>query len=134
MDNVTIAEDGAVRVEIPMKLPGLNEYVRACRTNAYIGSKMKKDVERWLLFYFRDVPEFGHPVRISFLWIEENKRRDLDNVAFAKKFVLDALVKAGKLKDDNRRCVTAFDDSFDYADEAAVILTIREDKGDNDKR
>lgn len=130
MDNVTELEDGAYRVEIPMKLPGLNDYVRACRTNAYIGSKMKKDVERWLLFYLQDLPQFDDPVRISFLWVEENRRRDLDNIAFAKKFILDALVKAGKLKDDNRRHVTAFDDSFAYAKEAAVILTIRKEKGE----
>lgn len=67
----------------------------------------------------------GH-LRIHFHWIEENKRRDLDNICFAKKFILDALVKAGKLADDNRKNVTAFIDTFEYGNESRVILDIEE--------
>ena len=72
------------------------------------------------------LPEFIHPVTIHFHWIESNKRRDLDNICFAKKFILDALVKSGKLKDDNRKCVTAFTDTFEYGDETKVVLDIKE--------
>ena len=50
----------------------------------------------------------------------------MDNVSFGKKFILDAMVKFGKLKDDNRRCVTAFTDTFSYDKESKVILTIKE--------
>lgn len=113
---------------IPLKLPSLNEYIRECRSNKYSGARMKKDVESQIIWYIRDLPEFNNPIEIEFLWIEENKRRDLDNVAFAKKFILDALVKAGKLKDDNRKCVTAFSDRFEYSDEARIELRIKEVK------
>lgn len=68
-----------------------------------------------------DKPVIGH-----FTWIEENKRRDLDNVCFAKKFILDALVEAEVLKDDNRRIVTNFTDSFKYADKSKVIVELEE--------
>ena len=64
--------------------------------------------------------------RIVFRWIEPNRRRDKDNVAFAKKFILDALVKAGKLKDDNRNCVIAFTDNFEYTKEFKIVLEIEE--------
>ena len=112
--------------EIPMRLPSLNDYIRACRTNKYSGANMKKKIENDLGWYLSELPKFENPIEIDFHWIEGNKRRDLDNVAFAKKFILDALVKSGKLKDDNRRCVTAFRDTFDYSKESKIILTIRE--------
>ena len=60
------------------------------------------------------MPKYKKPIKIHFTWVEGNKRRDLDNCAFAKKFILDAMVKYGKLKDDNRNYVYAFTDSFEY--------------------
>ena len=114
------------KCEIPMKLPSLNEYVNVCRTNAYMASKFKKDLERDIGIFIEKLPRFMNPVEIHFHWIEGNKRRDLDNICFAKKFILDAMVKEGKLKDDNRKCVTAFTDTFSYDTETKVILEIKE--------
>ena len=110
--------------EIDMKLPSLNDYVRACRSNRFQGSKMKKDLESQIGFYIATLPRFDVPVKIHFHWVEGTKRRDYDNVAFAKKFILDSMVKAGKLRDDNRKCVTGFTDSFSYGLETKVILEI----------
>ena len=115
-----------MRVEIPFKLPSLNEYVNVCRTNKYKAAKFKADIEDDIMFCINRLPKFNSPVRIHFYWIEGNKRRDLDNICFAKKFILDALVKAGKLKDDNRRFVTAFTDDFEYGADTRVILEIEE--------
>ena len=111
--------------ELPMKLPSCNEYIRVCRTNPYMASKFKKDIEDAIGIYIADLPTFGK-VKIHFHWVEESKRRDLDNICFSKKFILDAMVKFGKLKDDNRRCVTSFKDTFSYAKQAKVILEIEE--------
>lgn len=119
---------GKVICEIPMKLPSLNEYIRVCRTNPFQASKFKKDIEEEIGFYLMDLPRFEKPVKIHFHWIEENKRRDLDNVSYGKKHILDALVKLGKLKDDNRKCVYAFTDTFEYSNKAKVILTIEEEE------
>lgn len=110
--------------EIPMKLPSLNDYINACRTNAYKGAKMKKDLQREMSWYLRNVPKFRGKVHVHFQWQEENKRRDLDNVAFAKKFILDALVDAGVLENDDRKHVGGFSDSFTYGDRAKVTVTI----------
>lgn len=52
------------------------------------------------------------PVTIRFRWIEKNSRRDMDNIAFAKKFILDALVKKGVLQDDGWKWVRGFKDEF----------------------
>ena len=110
--------------KIPIKLPSLNEYIRACRSNQYAGAQMKKRVENDIMLFINRLPSFNEPIYIAFHWIEENKRRDLDNVSFSKKFILDALVKAGKLKDDNRRFVVGFSDDFTYDKDAGVILEI----------
>lgn len=115
-----------VTIEIPVKLPSLNDYIRSCRGNVYAANNEKRHIEQTIGYYIRQLPRFEKPVAIDFIWIEENRRRDLDNIAFAKKFILDALVKSGKLKDDNRKFVTAFTDSFRYEKEAGVIVTIRE--------
>lgn len=115
-----------VTCEIPMKLPSLNEYIRVCRSNPYQASKFKRDVENDIGIFINRLPRFEKPVKIHFHWIEGNKRRDLDNVCYAKKHILDALVKSGKLKDDSRRYVVGFTDTFEYAKETKVILTIEE--------
>lgn len=72
------------------------------------------------------MPRWTRPIKIHFHWIEGNKKRDLDNIAFAKKFILDAMVKYGKLSDDNRRYVTAFTDTFEYGDKTRVVLVIEQ--------
>lgn len=113
-----------ITCEIPFRLPSLNEYTKECRRNKYAGARMKKTIENDIGLFIAKLPTFEKPVKIHFHWVEENKKRDLDNIAFAKKFILDSMVKQGKLKDDNRRCVTAFTDTFGYAKESKVILEV----------
>ena len=112
--------------EIPLKLPSANDYISACRTNPHKGAKMKAKTEDEISVFIIPLPRFKNPVKIGFHWVESNARRDLDNICFAKKFILDAMVKCGKLKDDNRKHVTAFTDTFSYGSEYKVILTIEE--------
>ena len=110
---------------IPMKLPSLNDYIRACRANKYAASKMKRENEDEIGFYLKPLPKLKK-VSILFYWHEKTKRRDYDNIAFAKKFILDAMVKYGKLDDDNRNNVFGFEDRFSYGHEDYVELTIYE--------
>ena len=114
------------KIEIPMRLPSLNQYIFECRKNKYAGANMKKQIEKDLAWYINKLPRYDKPIQIHFHWVEENKRRDLDNVCFAKKFILDSMVKAGKLQNDNRNCVTGFTDTFEYGKESKVILEIKE--------
>lgn len=119
-------EMAVYRVVIPFKLPSCNEYINECRRNKYAGAKMKKEIDKIIGYYLIKLPKFEKPVKIHFHWVEGNKRRDLDGICFAKKFILDAMVKMNKLKDDNRKYVTAFTDTFEYADKSKVILEIEE--------
>lgn len=116
------------RIEIPFRLPSLNQYIYECRRNKYAGAKMKRDAEECIMWYINKLPKYSNPIKIHFHWVEENKRRDLDNVCFAKKFILDSMVKSGKLKNDNRNFVKGFMDTFEYGKESKVILEIEETK------
>lgn len=115
-----------MQYEIDMKLPSLNDYIRVCRTNSKYANKYKANIEQEIGLFLSKMPKMDKPIRIHFHWVEGNKRRDLDNICFAKKFILDSMVKHGKLTDDNRKCVTGFIDTFEYAKETKVIMTIEE--------
>ena len=117
-----------MKYEIDMKLPSLNDYIRVCRCNKYQAAKFKADIEQEIGLFLMKMPKWTNPIKIHFHWIECNKKRDLDNIAFSKKFILDAMQKYGKLENDNRKCVTAFTDSFEYGKTTKVILEIEEVK------
>ncbi len=97
------------------QLDSLNEYTRACRRNRYAGAKMKADNEAIISLYIglqmKDL-HFPGKVTLNFKWYEPNRRRDMDNIAFAKKFILDALVCAEVIIADSWKCVTGFTDEF----------------------
>lgn len=114
------------KIEIPMKLPSLNEYITACNKHRMAGARFKKDVENDIGWYINRMPEFKKPVRMHFHWIEGNEKRDIDNIMSAKKFILDAMVKCGKLIDDKPKYVQWISDSFEYSDEWRVVIEISE--------
>lgn len=99
------------------RLAGLNEYTNANRTNIYAGAKMKSDAEKRIASAIHDCglkPIHGK-VRLQFAWYEKDRRRDLDNVCFAKKFILDSLVRNGIIAGDGWKTITGFTDEF-YVD------------------
>ena len=96
-------------------LPNLNDYTRACRSNKFAGANMKKQAERYITHYIKmqlkDVSIKGK-AKLTFRWYEANKRRDLDNICFAKKFLLDALVSNQVIFTDGWQGVKGFTDEF----------------------
>lgn len=90
-------------IRINMRLPGLNEYTRACRSSRYAGATMKKDAERAVMAYVRasHAEPASDPCVIVMVFHEPDRRRDADNVEFARKFILDGLVAAGVIAGDS---------------------------------
>lgn len=95
-------------------LPSLNEYTRACRGNKYAGANMKKAAEEIITLNInRQLKDpFTGKVKLAFKWYCKDKRQDLDNICFAKKFILDALVSSKVIEADGWRCVVGFTDEF----------------------
>jgi len=100
---------------IPGTLPGLNEYISAERSNKYQAAQMKKQAEHVIIqtikAQLRNVT-IHVPIIINYLWVEKNARRDKDNIAFAKKFIQDGLVKAGIIGNDGWEWIDGFTDEF----------------------
>lgn len=99
--------------EIKGRLPGLNEIIGACRSHRMAGATQKKKADdecgQWILL--GRVPVFPGPVRVHFDWFLDD-RRDPDNVRAGSKFILDALVKAGRLVNDDQKTIVGLSDAF----------------------
>lgn len=109
-----------VRVMIKFTIPGqqigLNEYINAERSNRYVAAKLKKNIEKDMCFAIKQQLgnlKIENPVFITYTWIEPNRMRDKSNICFAKKFVEDALIKAGVLKNDGWKEIDGFRDYFE---------------------
>lgn len=90
------------------RLDSLNDYTKACRANRYGANTMKKRNEAKV---YEGIKRAGlskadkYPINLYIIWYEPNRRRDIDNVTFATKFIQDALVKAGILEDDSQKYI-----------------------------
>lgn len=110
------------------KLPSLNDVIAKNRTNRYVGADFKKKIETsigWAIKKAKLKP-IETPCVIEIEWHEATKRRDVDNIHSSVKFILDALVKNGILKNDSRRYVKqiyheVIDDTTDF-----VVVKIKE--------
>ena len=105
------------KLTIPGLLPGLNEYIDAERSHKgkYTAASMKRPAQNVIGYMIRTQlrgVRFTRPVVIRYLWIEPSRRRDKDNIAFAKKFIQDALVETGVLRNDGWSEIEGFTDNF----------------------
>lgn len=90
----------------------MNDYVNECRSNPYGANSLKKRNQKqvYLAILEADRREklhriYKYPVRLKITWYEPNKRRDVDNITFAVKFILDELVKERILQNDSQKYV-----------------------------
>lgn len=116
---------------IPGKLPGLNDYIAAERTNRHKGAKMKADSENIVAVSIRQCMRgvrIEKPVFMEYTWIEPSRRRDKDNISsFGRKVIQDALVQCGVLRDDGWRHVVGFSDRFEVnKDNPRIEVLIKE--------
>lgn len=119
---------GETKIIIQGELTDLNEYLKAVNSSRYAGNDVKQDntnIAMLSAMKSKAKKIEDYPVRIQFSWYSKNSRKDIDNVAFAKKFILDGLVHAKVLKDDSRKYVKGFsDDFFIDADNPRVEVVI----------
>jgi len=92
----------------------LNTYIHGMNKNRFIGARYKKDeTERvWAECKVARLKPMKNPVFIVFEWFSPDKRKDKDNISYAKKSILDGLVRAGVLKNDGWDNILGFLDYF----------------------
>lgn len=122
--------NGSYLLTIPGQLPGANDYIAAERANRHKAAKMKRDAQSYIAWYIkRDLRgvRIKRPVVLSYTWWEKDRRRDKDNIAFAKKFIQDALVQQGVILDDGWGEIQGFSDDFKVdKTRARIEVRIRE--------
>ena len=107
------------------RLPSLNDYTRANRAHWSKGAEYKRNVEADIIWQIRAARNKGtlRPVNgkmvLHIQWHESDQRRDVDNIVSAKKFILDAMQKAGIIPNDSRKYVAGvydeiIDDTSDF--------------------
>ena len=108
---------------------GLNEYIDKCRRNKYAANNIKKNIQADICKHIKRqrVRRMSSKVDVSFFWIEENMKRDKDNIAFAKKFILDAMVQMQIIPNDNWKWINNLSDKFAVNKaNPRIIVTIEE--------
>lgn len=118
---------------IKSRLDGLNEYTAECRGNKFSGGKCKKKNEELVLSAISadKVKPVPGAYWINCIWYEQRKTRDKDNVAFAIKFILDALQKANITKGDDNRYLMGFWHEWVYGQGDKVVVEIVEKENDD---
>lgn len=113
--------------EIPGRFVSLNEFYRM---EKYQQNRVKDELDSLVAWSAKaaGVKPCKGRIRYRVLWVEQNRRRDLDNVAFAKKFIQDGLVKAGILHNDTHHEIAGFSDDFAYdSKNPRIVVTLEEE-------
>ena len=95
------------------RLPSINEVIANDRGNYYHSNAAKQNAEALILMYINNAirrgdmeKQYDEPVLLYIDWYEPNNRRDSDNIkAGGQKLILDAMRKAGVIKNDGPRYV-----------------------------
>jgi hypothetical protein len=115
-----------MKLVIPGKFPTLNEYIQKERSNKFMGAKMKREATNLVTLIAQSKrPKTPYKrVSVQFLWFVKNSRKDPDNIAFAKKFILDGLVNGGVLENDAWVNIVGFTDFWfiDANERTEVII------------
>ena len=112
------------------KLPSLNEVTRKNRSHWSKGAEQKSEIEELIGWYIVKAVNAGNlkPIDTACViyidWHEKTKRRDVDNIQSAQKFILDALQKQGILKNDSRKYVKQIYHHVYDDDEDRVVVRI----------
>ena len=109
---------------IPGVLPGLNEIIEANRANRFKGAQQKKEADH-LVYLSAALQRIrpGASADFVFRWYCKSRRNDKDNIASAKKFIFDGLIKAGVLKNDGWSEIGDFRDEF-YIDKESPRVEV----------
>lgn len=113
-----------MRIELDYKFENLNEMICLSRGNKYYANvHKKKEMEyiKWATLKCHKITEY--PIKVQVIWHVKNRCFDLDNKVL--KNILDGLVKAKILKNDNFNCINEINYKavVDGTERVELILT-----------
>ena len=103
-----------MKFTIQGELPDLNTYINAERGNRYAGASLKKKATEKVVLSILEsgCKERFNNISLAITYYCKNKRKDKDNIAFAKKFILDGLQKAGTIENDGWKNIDFWNEGF----------------------
>lgn len=114
-------------ISIKGELCDLNTYINKERSNRFSAAKIKKDMTEKCQKAMVNIPKnYYNKIYLTFNWCCVNKKKDPDNIAFAKKFILDAMVKSHIIPNDGWNNIIGFKDDFFIVDKPSVEIIIEE--------
>lgn len=96
-----------MQIVIKGQLETLNDVINANRSHWSRGAALKKQETELVQWQVKSLPPITKPAIYSFDWFISTNH-DPDNISSAKKFILDGLIQAGKLPNDNQKWVLGF--------------------------
>lgn len=106
-----------IEITIKHELTDLNTYINAERSNRFKASKIKKQQTELVANEIRkamasgvEIKEEHFPLGFEFHWYMKNKRKDKDNIVFAKKFIFDGMISSGLIANDGWKEIGSFKD------------------------
>lgn len=89
-------------ITIPGELCDLNKYIDDQRTHYHVGNKTKqRETKRCELAFWEHrlaLKRLKLPLNFRFTFFCKNRRKDKDNIDFAKKFIFDGMINAGIIR------------------------------------
>lgn len=115
------------------KMPSLNDVIEKTRINKFAGATMKRKLQqdiRHQILQQIAVMSLEIPLDcqcdFKFTFYEQNKKRDKDNIISSQKFLFDAMVEVGLIKNDGWRWVRNLAYDFKIDSEYMVEIEITE--------
>ena len=106
-------------IVIPKELTDLNTYINAERRHRMQGANIKKRETNVCIAYLKqainkgfDIDRVKYPLQITFKWYAKDRRKDLDNIAYAKKYIMDAMQKVNLIENDGYKQVQRYTDIY----------------------
>ena len=115
----------AIVFTIPHRLTRLNEYINKERSNRYAAAKIKSSMTLACMAYVPNI-KIDYPIELIMIWTVKNMGNDLDNVSFGQKFICDAMVQKGFIKNDNLTVIKKITHKYCKGEKEKVTVIVKE--------
>ena len=109
-----------------------NKYIQAERGSLYHANAIKQAEKNYIAYTVRQKYTGKYPVTLTIRPHFQNKKRDLDN--FRLKGLIDGLVAAGVIVNDNLKCINRIIIEPIYNEEVGVEVEITESEGGTNEK
>ena len=114
-----------MKITIKYKFDSMNSYIGKCRSNYHIANATKQKETKLAMLSFANIPKITKfPIELTFNWYMKSKIADLDG-RFGKN-IIDGLVRAKKIPDDNVKYIQRIVHNYKESKEDYVEVEIRE--------